>query len=97
MKDVHICIVLYFAIIENKISRNSFLFWSLAVTAIKKAATQVMGALDEKLVWLDEFNKNIIDYDKVQISVYSHKRPTVKASHIKWETILPRSVLSWRE
>ena len=56
-----------------------------------------MGALDEKLVWLDEFNKNIIDYDKVQISVYSHKRPTVKASHIKWETILPRSVLSWRE
>ena len=56
-----------------------------------------MGALDEKLVWLDEFNKNIIDYDKVQISVYSHKRLTVKASHTKWETILPRSVLSWRE
>ena len=24
-----------------------------------------MGALDDKLVWLDEFNKNIIDYDKV--------------------------------
>ena len=67
------------------------------MTPIKKAATQVMGALDEKLVWLDEFNKNIIDYDKVQITVYSHKRPTVKASHIKWETILPRSVLSWRE
>ena len=97
MKDVHICIVLYFAIIENKISRNSFLFWSLAVTPIKKTATQVMGALDEKLVWLDEFNKNIIDYDKVQITVYSHKRLAVKASHIKWETILPRSVLSWRE
>ena len=56
-----------------------------------------MGALDEKLVWLDEFNKNIIDYDKVQISVYSHKRLAVKASHIKRETILPRSVLSWRE
>lgn len=26
---------------------------------------QVMAALDEKLVWLDEFNKAIIDYDKV--------------------------------
>lgn len=26
---------------------------------------QVTGGLDEKLVWLDEFNKNIIDYDKV--------------------------------
>ena len=25
----------------------------------------MMGALDDKLVWLDEFNKNIIDYDKV--------------------------------
>ena len=26
---------------------------------------QVMAGLDEKLVWLDEFNKAIIDYDKV--------------------------------
>ena len=28
-----------------------------------------MGALDDKLVWLDEFNKNIIDYDKVHYCV----------------------------
>jgi len=30
-----------------------------------KEATKVTGGLDEKLVWLDEFNKNIIDYDKI--------------------------------
>jgi len=30
-----------------------------------REAIKVMGALDEKLVWLDEFNKNIIDYDKI--------------------------------
>merc|ERR1719319_787092 len=30
-----------------------------------KEATKVMGALDEKLVWSDEFNKNIVDYDKI--------------------------------
>ena len=66
-------------------------------TVLNNLLLQVMGALDDKLVWLDEFNKNIIDYDKVQITVYSHKRLTVKASHTKWETILPRSVLSWRE
>ena len=28
-----------------------------------------MGALDDKLVWLDEFNKNIIDYVKVHYCV----------------------------
>ena len=27
-----------------------------------------MGSLDEKLAWLDDFNKNIIDYDKVRLS-----------------------------
>jgi len=30
-----------------------------------REAIKVMGALDDKLVWLDEFNKNIIDYDKI--------------------------------
>jgi len=30
-----------------------------------KTATEVSKALDEKLVWLDGFNKNIIDYDKI--------------------------------
>merc|ERR1719430_1707589 len=30
-----------------------------------KEATKVMAGLDEKLVWLDEFNKAIIDYDKI--------------------------------
>merc|ERR1719278_1658918 len=30
-----------------------------------REAIMVMGALDDKLVWLDEFNKNIIDYDKI--------------------------------
>jgi len=30
-----------------------------------KEAIKVMGSLDEKLAWLDDFNKNIIDYDKV--------------------------------
>ena len=39
-----------------------------------------MGALDDKLVWLDEFNKNIIDYDKV--------------ARIKW--ILPINILERR-
>ena len=39
-----------------------------------------MGALDDKLVWLDEFNKNIIDYDKV--------------ARMKW--ILPINILERR-
>ena len=30
-----------------------------------KTAAEVSKALDEKLVWLDGFNKNIIDYDKI--------------------------------
>jgi len=30
-----------------------------------KVATEVMQALDDKLVWLDNFNKGIIDYDKI--------------------------------
>jgi len=30
-----------------------------------KTATEVSKALDEKLAWLDDFNKNIIDYDKI--------------------------------
>jgi len=34
------------------------------VTDLKTAA-EVSNALDEKLAWLDGFNKNIIDYDKI--------------------------------
>merc|ERR1719228_1501664 len=30
-----------------------------------KTASEVTKALDEKLAWLDEFNKNIIDYNKI--------------------------------
>jgi len=30
-----------------------------------RTASEVVKALDEKLAWLDEFNKNIIDYDKI--------------------------------
>jgi len=30
-----------------------------------KTAAEVSKALDEKLAWLDEFNKNIIDYNKI--------------------------------
>jgi len=30
-----------------------------------KEATQVMKALDDKLAWLDDFNKNIIEFDKI--------------------------------
>ena len=30
-----------------------------------KTAAEVSKALDEKLVWLDGFNKNIIDYDEI--------------------------------
>jgi len=30
-----------------------------------KTATEVSKALNDKLVWLDEFNKNIIEYDKI--------------------------------
>jgi len=30
-----------------------------------KTATEVSKALDEKLAWLDDFNKNIVDYNKI--------------------------------
>ena len=30
-----------------------------------KTACEVSKAIDEKLVWLDNFNKSIIDYDKI--------------------------------
>ena len=30
-----------------------------------KTATEVSKALNDKLIWLDEFNKNIIEYDKI--------------------------------
>jgi len=30
-----------------------------------KESTEVMKALDEKMTWLDSFNNNIIDYDKI--------------------------------
>ena len=30
-----------------------------------KTAAEVSKALDEKLAWLDEFNKNIVDYNKI--------------------------------
>lgn len=34
-----------------------------------KEATKVMTALDDKLIWLNEFNLNIIDYEKICIEL----------------------------
>ena len=52
-----------------RISKRNFAQIFKRETLLEKLLDQVMGALDDKLVWLDEFNKNIIDYDKVHYCV----------------------------